>query len=248
MKKIFAFLFVGTIYIIPAISQFEIAELEVKHSSSNTPKVEVVGLGRVSAFPNAAKITLNLQFVKPTLKEAVTENQNTAKQVLAIIRKYVQDSNEIKVSLIATDKSMRWDDKLKKEVFRGFESSQIIIFTLNNLTEMQDFTEEILKTKIYEIERISYFHTNAANFIRQAQELAVADAIETSQRLANASKMKLGKVVYMETNSSPNHGANQYVSSNRFQAFNKGMAVAGVSSSGQIIDYTVTVNMSTQLE
>lgn len=224
------------------------AQSEVKPTVADVPKISVVGVGTVTAFPNAAQITIALKFVKPTLREAINDNQKTATDVLSIIKKYVADTNEIKVSLIATDKSMRYDQVLKKDVFVGFESTQKIIFTLKNLTAMQDFTEEVLKTKIYEIEKVAYFHTDAANFVRQAQEIAVNDAVETTQRLAKAGQIKLGKIMYMHTSTSPTNAINNTVNSYNFQTFNKGMGGQGVSSSGQLIQFTVSVTMFTQID
>lgn len=224
------------------------AQSDPKVSITDIPKISVVGIGTVTTFPNAAQITLVVKFVKSTLREAVNENQKTSAEVLAVIKNYVADTTDIKISLIATDKVMRYDNALKKEVFVGFESSQNIIFTLKDLAEMQNFTESILKTKIYEIARVSYFHTDAANFVKQAQEIAVADAIETTQRLAKSANIKLGKVIYMQTNSSPSNTAANTVNSQSFQAFSKSMGGEGVSSSGQLINYTVNVTMYTRID
>ena len=115
-------------------------------SVNDQHRIHVVGIGTVTVFPNAAQLTISLKFTKPKLRDAINENQTTAAEVIKILKKYVPDTNEIKVSLISTDKSMRWDNALKKDVFVGFESSQKIIFTLNDLTQMQNFTEEVLKT------------------------------------------------------------------------------------------------------
>lgn len=212
------------------------------------PKISVIGVGTLTAFPNAAQITINLKFTKPTLREAINENQKTAREVLAIMKDYVTDTNDIKTSLISTDKSMRYDKVLKKDVLIGFESSQKILFTLKNLTQMQEFTEEILKTKIYEIERVSYFHTDAPTFVKKAQELAVIDAVETTARLAKAGNIELGKILYVQTNHSPTNAYNNTVNSYNFQTFNKGMGGQGVSSSGQLIQYTVQVTMETAIQ
>lgn len=216
-------------------------------STTESPKISAAGVGMVTAFPNAAQITLALKFTKPTLREAVNENQATAKQVLAVVKRFVTDTTTVKVSLIATDKSMKWSNSLKKEVFVGYESSQKIIFTLTDLKSMQNFTEEILKTRIYEIETVSYFHTDGASFVKQAQELAIADAIETSKRLAKAANVKLGSIIYIETQSSPANAVNNRADSEQFQAFNKSMGGEGVSSSGQLLSFNAEVNVYTQI-
>jgi len=221
--------------------------LSAQVSTTEAPKISAAGVGMVTAFPNAAQITLALKFIKPTLREAVNENQQTARQVLSVVKRYVTDTTSIKVSLIATDKSMKWSNALKKEVFVGFESSQKIIFTLTDLNTMQNFTEDILKTRIYEIETVSYFHTDGAAFVKQAQELAVADAIETSKRIAKAANVKLGSIIYIETQSSPANAVNNRANSESFQTYNKSMGGEGVSSSGQLLNFTADVNVYTTI-
>jgi len=211
-------------------------------------KISVVGVGTVSVFPNAAHVTIMIKFLKPRLRDAINENQSTAVEVLKVLKKYVDDTTEIKVSLISTDKSMRWDNTLKKEVFVGFESSQRIVFTLEDLAQMQNFTEDIFKTRIYEIETVSYFHTDASSYLKKAQELAVAEALETTARLSKAGNLKTGKIIFLETNNSPATAYNNVVSSYSLQTYNKSMGGAGVTSSGQLINYTVSVTMFTAIE
>lgn len=210
--------------------------------------ISVVGVGTKSTFPNAAHITIAVRFVKPALRDAMNETQKTSKDVLTIIKKYVSDTTDIKVSLIYTDKEFKYDNTQKKEVFVGFESNQKIIFTLKDIKRMQDFTEEILKTKIYEIEKVAYFHTEAATFMKQAQELAVADAIETTERLARAAKLKVGKITYLKSSNSPVNAINMSVNSGNLQTFNKSMGGEGVSASGQLLNYTANVNMNTKID
>jgi len=210
--------------------------------------ISVVGVGTKSTFPNAAHITIAVRFVKPALRDAMNETQKTSKDVLTIIKKYVSDTTDIKVSLIYTDKEFKYDNGQKKEVFVGFESNQKIIFTLKDIKRMQDFTEEILKTKIYEIEKVAYFHTEAATFMKQAQELAVTDAIETTERLARAAKLKVGKITYLKSTNSPVNAINMSVNSGNLQTYNKSMGGEGVSASGQLLNYTANVNMNTKIE
>ncbi len=214
---------------------------------NNKPKINAVGVGTVTAFPNACQITIAFNHLKPTLREAINENQKTTEQVVRIVRKYVADSLDIKTSLIATNKSTRWDDKLNKEVFLGFTSSQKLIFTLKDIKRMQDFTEELLVTKFNKIEKISYFNTEASDYLKKAQELAVHDAIETTQRLAKASEVRTGPVIYLQSNKSPNDNTGNRVETYQFETYGKGMGGKGVSSSGELINYVVSVTMYTEI-
>ena len=230
------------------IYYFTLIALVALHSGFSQQKntINVNGLGKVTAFPNAATITLELDHVKPTLREAVNENQKTLILVKTIIKNYVKDTTEIKTSLISTNKITKWDSKLGKEVFLGFESSQKIIFTLLDLNQMQNFTEELLKTRFNKIQTIAYFNTNSSELIKQAQDLAVKDAVDITHRLAKSANIKTGSIINMSTNNSANE-ERYSTERNEFETYGKAMGGRGVSSSGQLIEYVVRVSMQTEI-
>lgn len=236
MKKIFLCFFV--VMTVGCLAQ---------NAESSPSKISAVGVGTVNAFPNAAQITITFMHIKPTLREAVNENQKTMDDVYKIVSKYVKDTTDIKTSLISTNKATKWDDRTNKDIFMGFQSNQKLIFTLKALDKMQDFTEELLKTKFNKIEKISYFNTGANEFMKQAEELAVTDAIETTKRLAKVSMVKIGKILYIQSSKSPNDNSNNRVDSYGFETFGKGLGGRGVSSSGELIKYTVNVTMHTEI-
>lgn len=235
MKKIFLFLFL--------LSLNWQAQAQ---DTTPSPKISVVGSGSVSVFPNAAAITIQLTHVKPTLREAVNENQQTMKLIRQIVIRYVKDTMDIKTSLITTDKATRWDAKQDRDIFIGFRSNQKIIFTILDLDKIQDLTEELLKTKFQRIERISYYNTNFQEHYKKAEELAVADALETTRRLANLSHVQIGRILSISSNKSPND-SNVRIHTEEFETFGKGMGGRGVSSSGELIKYGVTVNLQTEI-
>lgn len=195
-------------------------------SVENVPKIVVVGRGTVTAFPNAAQLSISIVFTKPTLREAIDENQKTADAAVAIIKKYVTNPTDIRNSFISTAKTYRYDAALKKDVAAGFEARQNVIFTLKDLANLQVLTEELLKTKFYGIDRISYFNTNGTELAKSAQEMAVTDAMETTDRMAKAGKIKLGKVVFLQTDNSPTDAGSTSYDAYQFQTYGKGRAAA----------------------
>jgi uncharacterized protein YggE len=225
------------------ITQITFGQTELSYK----PKINSIGMGTVNAFPNAAQITISLIHTKPTLREAINENQKTMDEVTQVVKKYIVDTTDFKISLISTGKATKWNSRRDSEVFIGYQSTQKLIFTLKNLDKMQDFTEELLKTKFNKIEKISYFNIEANEYIKQAEELAVIDAIETTNRLARISNIKTGKIIFMQSNKSPNDNSNNRVDSYSFETFGKGMGGRGVSSSGDLIKYTVTVTIHTEI-
>jgi uncharacterized protein YggE len=219
----------------------------VQAQGLSNEEISVVGIGRVTAFPNAAEMTLEVYHVKPTLREAVNENQSTTQQVLNVLKKYVSNPSEIKTSFITTGKATRWNAKKGTDEFIGFDSSQKIIFTLKKLEAMQDLTEDLLKTKFHKIEKINYFNTEASTYIEQAQEMAVIDAMDVTKRLAQTAHVDLGNIKNISIGNSASAQRRHFVSGGEFETFSKGMGGKGVTSSGELITYEVAVNMTTDI-
>lgn len=217
-------------------------------AQTNQPKqIEVIGYGAVSVFPNAASITLKIKFTRPTLREAVNETQKTETEVLKIIHDYVSDSSEIMIGFISTDKSYSWNTKLQKDIFNGFESQMNIVFPLKQLSRMEKFTEAILKTRIQEIEGISYYNTDADIHFKKAQDLAIKDALESINRIALISNVKIGNIININTDSSPNLAKSISSNTSTFNTYGKGMGGRGVSASGQLIIYNTKINILSEI-
>lgn len=219
-----------------------------QYSNLSVPMMQVTGTGAVSAFPNAARLTLLLKATKPRLREAMDETQRNTRVVLNLLKPYVPDTLEIKTSLISTNRLPKWDQAQKKEIGADYEAYLNVIFTLRDLNQMQRLTEELLKTRVYEISQVSYFNTEGAALVKQAQEEAVRDAIETTSRLAKAGNIKLGRVLYLNVNGEGGQGADASYDTYQFQTFGKGMGGRGVAASGQLIVYRASILLQTAIE
>lgn len=65
-------------------------------------KISVVGEAKLKIVPDMVELSLRSENVRPAMKDAVAETQNTVNQVLAVCRKYMSDPADIKVSNIST--------------------------------------------------------------------------------------------------------------------------------------------------
>jgi len=221
---------------------------QAQYSNLSVPMIQVNGTGTVSAFPNAAQITLLLKATKPRLREAIDETQRNTRLVLNLLKPYVPDTLSIKTSLISTNRLPKWDQAQKKEIGADYEAHQNVIFTLRDLNQMQRLTEELLKTRVYEISQVSYFNTEGVQLMKQAQEDAVRDAIETTSRLAKAGNIKLGRVLYLHTSSDGSQGSDNSTEYYQLQTYGKGMGGRGVAASGQLITYRASILLQTAIE
>jgi uncharacterized protein YggE len=244
MKKIIYILTFGLLTTLNAVGQ-----IEPHVTIADVPKILVGGVGTVTAFPNAAQITIVSNLIKPTINEVINSNQEPISQVLAIIKIYISDTTEIKISPISTGEStLEYDNKIKKNVLVGYKPNQKIIITLKNLTMVQNLYEEVLKTEYYQIEEIVYYHTDAANLVKQALEIAVKDAVVTTQGLAKAGNIKLGKIIYMQSNTIPFNGTQERLNSNLTGILYGGIGIQSVRSTNQLITFKVYVTMYTQID
>ncbi|MGZ3880206.1 MAG: SIMPL domain-containing protein, partial [Flavisolibacter sp.] len=60
--------------------------------------------------------------------------------MIAVCKKYVRDSSDIKVSNISTNKS--YDYSGNRERFVGYQAVQVLAISLRDVSQLQKFTEE----------------------------------------------------------------------------------------------------------
>jgi uncharacterized protein YggE len=93
-------------------------------SSSKKNYIHVTGHARLKVVPDMVELSLRAQNVKPAMKDAVAQTQVDVNEILAVCKKYISSQADIKVSTISTNKA--YDYRNNREVFTGFEASQII--------------------------------------------------------------------------------------------------------------------------
>jgi len=164
-------------------------------------QVRSVGYGYVTVYPDYAELTVDAAFTRPHLKDAVAEVQRVVDQVLAVSKRYAPGRDDVRVSSTSSNKEFTYVKG--KEVFAGFNSTQSVTVRINDLRQLSPYLEQLLATPISRIKDLSYGHSQADSLRREADVLALADAVKTADKLCAALHVKRGAVLEVSDSSSP---------------------------------------------
>jgi uncharacterized protein len=117
------------------------------------------------------------------------------------------DSADIKVSSISTNKA--YDYRNGSEQFIGYDALQVLDVTLKDIRKIEQFTEELLATKISKIDNIRYNHTKADSIMREVNLIALEDARKTAEKMCGKMNASLGDIVYLSNFENRPNSANR---------------------------------------
>lgn len=162
-------------------------------SAAPVRQVQVSGFGVVTAYPDLAEITVEVSFTKPRLRDATTETQAVVEQVIAVSRPFVNTKDGLRVSHVSTNKEYTY--VRGKEVFAGFAATQSLTVQLADLNRLEAYMEALLNTRISRIRSLSYSHTKADSLTREAQAIALRNALKSADKVCGVLGATRGPVL-----------------------------------------------------
>ena len=200
--------------------------------------VRVTGHSTMKVLPDMVELSLKASTVRPAMKDAVLETQAVVNQILAVCHKYIHGEEDIKVSIIATNKDYSYQGN--HEVFDGYSAQVTLEVRLRDLGKLEPFTEELLATRINSIENIRYNHSKADSIQRVVNLLALADAQKTAQKMCEQMNVRLGKIVYLanyQPGQMPPGGMEQEGGEYSMNVYNKMLTVPSFRMTSQILEF-----------
>jgi uncharacterized protein len=96
---------------------------------------------------------------------------------------------------VSTNKA--YDYRGNKDIFIGYEATQVLDVTLKDISKIEQFTEELLATKISKIENMRYNHTKADSLMREVSLMALEDARKTAEKMCNKMNTSVDNVIHL---------------------------------------------------
>jgi uncharacterized protein YggE len=213
-------------------------------------KIRVTGEGKIRAKPDQVSLTLNVSFTKPRMADAVMTTQQTVDSVLNILNKYSRNENDIKTSSISANKEYTYNGRTN--VFAGYQASQSIDFTLNDIRKFTELTGRILETKISSISQIRFGHSKADSLFREADLLAYDDALKSAQKLTGRAGISLGRLIFM-SNAQGGAGGhdddmNGYAVAQEVNTYAKGFGGSGFRVSPEVLEFRRNIISEYEIE
>lgn len=229
---------------------FSFLLLAILFSCNSNPAqktIDVTGQAKMKVVPDMVELSLRAYSVKPAMKAAVTETQAAVNEIIAVCRKYVVDPADIKVSSISTNKAYEY--RGGNDQFVGYDALQVLDVTLKDITKIEQFTEELLATKISKIDNIRYNHTKADSIMREVNLIALEDARKTAEKMCGKMKASLGSIVYLSNLSNrTNRGMHNNGADYQMNLYNKSFGGRGFKMTAEILEFEDAAYASFELK
>lgn len=212
--------------------------------------INVTGQGKMKVVPDMVELSLRAYSVKPAMKDAVIETQAAVNQIIAVCRKYVVDPSDIKVSSISTNKAYDYSRATEKLI--GYDALQVLDVTLKDISKIEQFTEELLATKISRNDNIRYNHTKADSIMREVNLMALEDARKTAEKMCGKMNATLGSIVYLSNfenrSNRVNRGMHYSGTDYQMNLYNKSFGGEGFKMTAEILQFEDAAYASFELK
>jgi hypothetical protein len=157
----------------------------------------VTGLGKVTAIPDVAILSLGVEAQTATVAEAQTQAAIAMDAVMDVLNDYGVASKDIKTQYYSIYPLRRWDDG--KETLIGYRVSNTVTVKIRNIEDTGGIIDAVTAAggDYTRINGISFTIDDPDAYKVEAREKAMADAKAKAEQLAQLSGVTLGKPIYI---------------------------------------------------
>lgn len=166
--------------------------------------ISIVGTAQLKATPDIAVIKLKVESVKKKSIDAKKDVDDRVNSFLDGLAQFDIDEENVSASSITTRPNYSYSHNNKQEL-EGYTANRNIKVTLNDIKRLNAFMDFALSVKINEIRSIELKSSEADALKDEVNALAVKNAKEKGESLANAFDAKLGKIYSINSTSNQSH-------------------------------------------
>lgn len=156
-------------------------------------KINVTGEGEVRVMPDRATLNYRVMTIKATPDEARKEVEKTVTAFSKEVESLKLDKQAFVADSIVVTASYRYDEKAKKQELVGYEASRNVSIRIADFALIGKINDMAIKSGINQISGFEYSLSDKKKHEKEAAKLAIADARERAQLLADGFEVKLGK-------------------------------------------------------
>ncbi len=155
-------------------------------------KISVTGQGEVRVMPDRASLNYRVVSNKPTPAEAREEVEKTVTAFAKAVEALKLDKNAFVADSIVVIAQYRYNEKDKKQELVGYEGSRNVTIKVSDFALIGQLNDAAIKSGINQISGFEYTLSDKKKYEKEAAKLAIADAKDRAQLLADGFEVKLG--------------------------------------------------------
>ena len=175
---------------------------EIRNSLRSKETIIFTGEGKAIGIPNVASLTFSVITERATAKEVMNENAEKMNKVISFVKESGVDEKDVKTQAFFL--SPRYDWFEGKRVFRGYELTSTLLVKVRDLTKISDIIDGAVSRGANQVGSIQFVIDDPEKLKEEARVKAIENAKEKAQSIAQATGLKLGKIIsFTEISTSP---------------------------------------------
>lgn len=159
--------------------------------------IRVLGRALVETAPDFVTVRVGVASRAPTPTAALDQNSASARKIIDLAKKFGIDERDMQtdaVNLSQAFKTVRDPNGTTRQEPDGYAAINAVQVKLGDLSRLGMFMRQVLDQGATNIGGVQFGLVNPEPATDEARLKAVEDAVRQAQRLADAAKVKLGKI------------------------------------------------------
>lgn len=174
-----------------------IAALPLPASAQNEGRMRIVGRGTIEVAPDHVIVRVGVSTKAATATAALDQNSAAARKIIDFAKTFGVEARDVQtdaVSLSQATKSVRDPSGGFRQEPDGYLAGNTVQVRLSDLSRLGMFLRQVVDQGATNINGVQFGISDAEKATDEARQKAVEDAVRQAQRLAEAAKVKLGKI------------------------------------------------------
>jgi uncharacterized protein len=207
----------------------------------------VNGNGKTNAAPDVVVLSLGVQSEQKTVAQAQKEAVDAMAKIVQVLKGAGIADKDIQTRQFNIQQMTRWDDKQNNTVVTGYRVSNMVDVKVREIAKAGTIIDSVAAAggDLTRINGINFSVDDPAPLYKIAREKAIQAATDKAMQMAQASGVKLGKILYITENT-----VNIPVPMNTLMmksAYGGDVAASPTSISGGELEFQVSVQVVYEL-
>ena len=174
-----------------------LAALPLPASAQNDGRMRIVGRATVEVVPDFVMVRVGVSSKAPSPTAALDQNSAVARKIIDFAKTFGVEPRDVQtdaVTLVPATKSVREPNGNFRQEPDGYTASNTVQVRLSDLARLGMFMRQVLDQGATNINGVQFGISAPEKATDEARQKAVEDAVRQAQLLAQAAKVKLGKI------------------------------------------------------
>ncbi len=160
--------------------------------------VRIIGRAMIEVVPDNVTVRIGVSNKAPTPTAALDQNSGNARRLIDFTKRFGVDARDIQtgaVSLQPSYRTVRDPNGTTRQEADGYAANNTVRVKLNDLSRLGEFMRAALDQGATNIAGVQFGITDEEKWNEEVRRKAVEDAVRQANQLADAAKIKLGRII-----------------------------------------------------